>query len=214
MATLRDVRNSVQPMLAEADAVNFNTFVGDVMEDLRELYRAIVATTAKLDADTGTANSDYATDDPDALTIAPVEFRHPVAPRLITSDGAWHTFTSAFVADTTELRTQLIAILANLDTDTGLGDSDYESSLTPAALTASAQTEAELEARNDVAPMVNSDALADIRTFSAAAVADITALRGEVVLLTAKLNADTGTADSDYDSNDPATQYSAALTAS
>jgi hypothetical protein len=36
--------------------------------------------------------------------------------------------------DLTELRTQLIALLAKLDADAGVTDTDYESSLTPAAL--------------------------------------------------------------------------------
>jgi hypothetical protein len=37
--------------------------------------------------------------------------------------------------DMTELRTQFVALLAKLDADTGTTDSDYESTLTPAALT-------------------------------------------------------------------------------
>lgn len=37
--------------------------------------------------------------------------------------------------DVTELRTQLIALLAKLDLDAGITDVDYESTLTPAALT-------------------------------------------------------------------------------
>ncbi|KKM20862.1 hypothetical protein LCGC14_1641210 [marine sediment metagenome] len=37
--------------------------------------------------------------------------------------------------DVTELRTQLIALLAKLDLDAGITDVDYESVLTPAALT-------------------------------------------------------------------------------
>ena len=41
----------------------------------------------------------------------------------------------AQVDDLTELRTQLIALLAKLDADAGITDTDYESSLTPAALT-------------------------------------------------------------------------------
>lgn len=40
----------------------------------------------------------------------------------------------AAVDDMTELRTQLIAALAKLDADAGVTDTDYESSLTPAAL--------------------------------------------------------------------------------
>jgi hypothetical protein len=46
------------------------------------------------------------------------------------------TFGRDVADDLTELRTQLIALLAKIDadaTDTG-GDSDYESTLTPAAL--------------------------------------------------------------------------------
>jgi hypothetical protein len=39
------------------------------------------------------------------------------------------------VDDNTELRTQLIALLAKLDADAGVTDTDYESTLTPAALT-------------------------------------------------------------------------------
>ncbi len=37
--------------------------------------------------------------------------------------------------DVTELRTQLIALLQKLDGDAGITDVDYESVLTPAALT-------------------------------------------------------------------------------
>ena len=37
--------------------------------------------------------------------------------------------------DVTELHTQLIALLAKLDGDVGITDVDYESVLTPAALT-------------------------------------------------------------------------------
>lgn len=35
--------------------------------------------------------------------------------------------------DLTELRTQFIALLAKLDADAGITDTDYESTLTPAA---------------------------------------------------------------------------------
>lgn len=38
------------------------------------------------------------------------------------------------VDDATELRTQFIALLAKLDADAGVTDTDYESGLTPAAL--------------------------------------------------------------------------------
>lgn len=38
------------------------------------------------------------------------------------------------IDDATELRTQFIALLAKLDADAGVTDTDYESSLTPAAL--------------------------------------------------------------------------------
>ncbi len=38
------------------------------------------------------------------------------------------------VADLTELRTQLVALLAKLDLDGGVSDSDFASLLTPAAL--------------------------------------------------------------------------------
>ena len=36
--------------------------------------------------------------------------------------------------DLAELRTQLVALLAKLDADSGTGDSDYAATLTPAAL--------------------------------------------------------------------------------
>lgn len=42
---------------------------------------------------------------------------------------------NALRADIDELRTQFIALLVKLDADTTLDDSDYESVLTPAALT-------------------------------------------------------------------------------
>lgn len=47
------------------------------------------------------------------------------------------TLLNATVDDLTELRTQFIALLAKIDADAGDtgGDSDYESTLTPAALT-------------------------------------------------------------------------------
>lgn len=38
-------------------------------------------------------------------------------------------------ADLVELRAQFIALLAKLDADAGITDTDYESSLTPAAIT-------------------------------------------------------------------------------
>lgn len=38
------------------------------------------------------------------------------------------------VDDVTELRTQFIALLAKLDLDAGVTDTDYESTLTPAEL--------------------------------------------------------------------------------
>lgn len=41
----------------------------------------------------------------------------------------------AAIDDVTELRTQFIAALAKLDADVGVTDTDYESTLTPAALT-------------------------------------------------------------------------------
>lgn len=41
----------------------------------------------------------------------------------------------AAIDDNIELRTQLIALLAKLDADAGITDTDYESTLTPAALT-------------------------------------------------------------------------------
>jgi hypothetical protein len=41
----------------------------------------------------------------------------------------------AAIDDVTELRTQFIAALAKLDADAGVTDTDYESTLTPAALT-------------------------------------------------------------------------------
>jgi len=39
------------------------------------------------------------------------------------------------VDDNTELRTQFIALLAKLDADVGVTDTDYAATLTPAALT-------------------------------------------------------------------------------
>lgn len=44
------------------------------------------------------------------------------------------TLLNEMVDDLTELRTQIISLLQKLDSDTGTTDSDYESSLTPAAL--------------------------------------------------------------------------------
>ena len=41
----------------------------------------------------------------------------------------------AGVDDATELRTQFIALLVKLDADAGVTDTDYASTLTPAALT-------------------------------------------------------------------------------
>ncbi len=38
------------------------------------------------------------------------------------------------IDDTTELHTQLIALLVKLDADVGINDVNYESTLTPAAL--------------------------------------------------------------------------------
>jgi hypothetical protein len=41
----------------------------------------------------------------------------------------------AGIDDITELRTQLIALLAKLDADAGVADTDYAATLTPAAQT-------------------------------------------------------------------------------
>lgn len=42
---------------------------------------------------------------------------------------------NAVVDDLTELRTQFVALLAKLDADGGVTDTDYASTLTPSALT-------------------------------------------------------------------------------
>ena len=47
----------------------------------------------------------------------------------------------ALRADVAEIRTHFIAVLAKMDADSGVGDTDYESGETPAALTSSDLTE-------------------------------------------------------------------------
>ncbi len=57
---------------------------------------------------------------------------------LETSATGTPTLASALrdaADDITELRTQLIALLAKLDADAGVTDTDYASTLTPAAQT-------------------------------------------------------------------------------
>ena len=48
---------------------------------------------------------------------------------------------NALRADVDEIRTKLIALLADLDGDTGVNDTDHESSHTPAAITSKDLTE-------------------------------------------------------------------------
>ena len=48
---------------------------------------------------------------------------------------ALRTLLNAALADLTVLRTQFVALLVKMDDDAGITDADYESTLTPAALT-------------------------------------------------------------------------------
>lgn len=47
---------------------NLRTFTSRVLADLTAIRTALVATTAKLDGDSGISETDYATNDPAALT--------------------------------------------------------------------------------------------------------------------------------------------------
>lgn len=60
--------NSAEPMLGADDAANLVTEFTALLADVTAIRTALVATTAKLNADSGTSDTDYDTNDPAALT--------------------------------------------------------------------------------------------------------------------------------------------------
>jgi hypothetical protein len=219
MATLRTPRNTAQPLLDPSDKAELASWFHDAIIDIGNLRAAIVGVTAQLDADATVTDTDYNASDPAASTAVIADVDHGPVGRGLGSiqllDTTYHTFTTDAVADIAAMRAAIVAVTAKLDADTGVTDANYASTWDPAATTATADSFAQYETRNAVAPLALADDIANIRTFTSEVAADLTAQRAAIVGITAKLDLDGGVTDTTYASgNDPAALITAALSAS
>jgi hypothetical protein len=102
------------------------------LADMTAIRAALVAMTAKLDADTGVTDIDYNSEDPAALTVAADTFsdwetRNDVAPFGLTAADyvTIRTVSNQVRADIAAHIASIAAINAKLDLDTGVTDTDY-----------------------------------------------------------------------------------------
>jgi hypothetical protein len=217
MTILLTPRNNVQPHLDPTSAANLAAFFEQVIVDIREQMAALAGIHAQLDADATVGDTDYASsNDPAAQTAleALLSFQRGLGGSGM-KDTDYHAFTAAVLADLTAIRGAIVATTAKLDADSGVTDTNYASTLNPAALTVTADTFSDFETRNPVASFAAPSDYASIRTFSGECEADVAALRAAIVGITAKLDADGGVTDTDYAANnDPAAAVTTVLTAS
>lgn len=210
-------RNLVRPVLDPVSVATWAGFIGDAMVDLQGIRASLVGMSAKLDADGTVADTDYASNDPAALTTLSSVCD---GPRGLSSGGVldtqWHALTATWLADMTALRAALVAMTAKLDLDTGVSGTNYASLWDPAALTVAADTFSDWETRNAVAPFgLTAADFTTIRTVSNQVRADIAAHIAAIAGINAKLDLDGGVADTNYAALwDVPTQQSAAMTAS
>jgi hypothetical protein len=159
--TLRDIAGDLVSMKAEAMIANANLLVTDITDSRTKFIAALTA----LDGDTGVTDTNYvATQSPAALTVA-----------SITNSANLVALLNAGNVDLAALRAKMITLLAKLDADTLVGDTNYAALWTPAALTGATIT-----------------TQAQAATQFKALVADRAALRATWAGILAKLDADSG----------------------
>jgi hypothetical protein len=124
----------------------YHAFTATVLADMTAIRAAVVALTAKLDADTGVTDADYNSEDPAALTVAADTFsdfetRNSVTPFPLVADYASvRTFSGQAAADITANRAAIVAITAKLDLDIGVALTTYAANCNPAAQQSAALT--------------------------------------------------------------------------
>ena len=139
-----EARNPVAPLLiAGVSVLQADT----ILTDLTAVKAAIAGINAKLDADAGVTDTDYAsTWDMSALTVtaldeSDVEARNSVAPMLtVASFAAIRAHSALVVADLAAVRAAIVGITAKLDADGGVTDTDYAANNDPAAALVAALT--------------------------------------------------------------------------
>lgn len=125
----------------------YHAFTATVLADMTAIRGAVVALTAKLDADTGVTDANYAsTWNPAALTVAADTFsdyetRNGVAPFPLSADYASiRTFAGQAVADIAANRAAIVGITAKLDLDAGVTLTTYAANCNPATQQSAALT--------------------------------------------------------------------------
>ena len=217
MTILRTPRNTVQPHLDPDSAASLAEFFDQVITDIREQMAALDGIHAQLDADAGVTDTDYAANnDPAAQTALEslLSFQRGLGGSGLL-DTDYHAFSAAVLADLTAIEASIELTTAKLDADAGVTDTDYAATWNPDSPTVTADSFAQFETRNTVAPMVLAADFANIITFSSECETDVDVMRAAIVGITAKLDLDAGVTDTTYAaSNDPAAAVTTVLTAS